>query len=89
MLQESVSTTQAKDFIMDKITDRVDKKAASAERLTNLIKKAMHDLEITASEYQEILDQVHADGHIDIAEQKLLQELQTMIANGTITRVPG
>jgi hypothetical protein len=74
---------------MDRLTDRIDKKADSSEKLTKLIKKAMNDLEITASEYQEILDQVYADGHVDSGEQKLLQELQTLIANGTITRVPG
>jgi len=74
---------------MDKLTDRVDKKAASSEKLAQLIKKAINDLEITASEYQQIIDQVHADGHVDAGEQKLLQELQALIANGTITRVPG
>jgi hypothetical protein len=74
---------------MDKLTDRIDKKAASNEQLAKLISKAMHDLEITASEYQQILDQVNADGHVDAGEQKLLQELQSLIANGTITRVRG
>ncbi len=73
---------------MDKLTDRVDKKAASNEQLAQLINKAIRDLEITASEYRQILDQVNADGHVDAGEQKLLQELHTLIANGTVTRVP-
>ncbi|MCE5242336.1 MAG: hypothetical protein ABFD98_20290 [Syntrophobacteraceae bacterium] len=74
---------------MDRLTDRIGRKAASNEKLAQLIKKAMSDLEITASEYQQIMDQVYADGHVDAGEQKMLQELQTLIANGTITRVPG
>lgn len=74
---------------MDRLTDQIDRKAASSEKLAQLIKKAMSDLEITASEYQQIMDQVYADGHVDAGEQKMLQELQTLIANGTITRVPG
>lgn len=74
---------------MDRLTDRIDRKAASNEKLAQLIKKAMSDLEITASEYQQIIDQVYADGHVDASEQKMLQELQALIANGTITRVPG
>lgn len=73
---------------MDKLTDRLDKKAASNEQLAQLIIKAILDLEITASEYRQILDQVNADGHVDAGEQKLLQELHTLINNGTITRVP-
>jgi hypothetical protein len=74
---------------MDKFTGRIEEKATSSEKLANLIKKAMEDLEITASEYQEILNQANADGHIDPGEEKLLQQLQALIANGTITRVPG
>lgn len=74
---------------MDKLTDRMDKKAASNEQLAKLINKAIRDLEITASEYRQILDQVNADGHVDAGEQKLLQELHTLINNGTVTRVPG
>jgi hypothetical protein len=74
---------------MEKITDRVDKKAAGNEKLAQLIKKAINDLEITTSEYQQIIEQVNADGYVDAGEQRMLQELQTLIANGTISRVPG
>ncbi len=74
---------------MDKLTDRLDKKAATNEKLAQLVKKAMSDLEITHSEYQQIMDQVYADGQVDAGEQKILQELQAMVANGTISRVPG
>ncbi len=58
-------------------------------KLSKLIKKALDDLELTTTEYQEILAQANSDGMIDPDEQKLLQQLQQMLANGTITRVPG
>lgn len=74
---------------MDKLTDRVDKKAVTSDKLIQLIKKAMNDLEISTSEYQQIMEQAQADGVVDAGEQKILQEFQTMISNGTITRVPG
>jgi hypothetical protein len=58
-------------------------------KLAKLIKKAITDLELTTSEYQEILAQANADGMIDPDEKMLLAQLHQMIANGTIDRVPG
>ncbi len=58
-------------------------------KLSKLIKKAIDDLELTTTEYQEILQQAHADGAIDRDEEILLKQLQQMIADGTVTRVPG
>jgi hypothetical protein len=58
-------------------------------KLEKLIKKAIADLEITMSEYEEIMAQAHADGHVDDDEQRLLHELNALIADGTIKRVPG
>jgi hypothetical protein len=55
--------------------------------LAELIKHAMNDLEITNAEFEEIMNLAHADGHVDPAEQRMLGELQAMIASGTVTRV--
>ena len=61
----------------------------SGGKLAAIIKKAIDDLEITTTEYQEILAQVNEDGVVDSEEQRLLKQLHEMIANGTVTRVPG
>lgn len=57
-------------------------------KLAQIIKKAMDDLEITTSEYQEILAQAGEDGVIDEDEAQLLRQLNEMIADGTLKRVP-
>ena len=57
--------------------------------LGELIKKAIADLELTTSEYEEIMAQAYSDGTIDSDEQRLLHELQELISNGTVKRVPG
>ena len=63
--------------------------SSSAKDLKSLINHAISDLEITHSEYQQIMDMAHADGVIDKEEQALLAQLQQMISNGTVTRVRG
>ncbi|WP_028319229.1 hypothetical protein [Desulfobulbus elongatus] len=65
------------------------KVSESAGDLKKLIKHAIADLEVTPSEYQQIMECAHSDGHIDKEEQALLAQFQTMIANGTIKRVKG
>lgn len=60
----------------------------SAEKLKELIKKAIDDHQITAAEYEEIMTLADADGIIDQQERRLLSELQDMIANRSIKRVP-
>ena len=57
-------------------------------KLAALIKKAIDDLEVTSAEYQEIMAQAHADGVVDAEEQRMLKQLQDMITNGTVKRVP-
>jgi hypothetical protein len=57
-------------------------------KLAQIIKKAMDDLVITTSEYQEILAQAGEDGVIDEDEAELLKQLNEMIADGTLKRVP-
>jgi uncharacterized protein YutE (UPF0331/DUF86 family) len=63
--------------------------ATEGEKLYKLIKKAMDDLELSTSEYEEILAQVHSDGVVDEEEQQQLNQLNELLANGTIKRVPG
>jgi DnaJ-domain-containing protein 1 len=58
-------------------------------KLSELIKKALHDLEITNTEYEQILALADEDGVIDSQERQQLAQLQTMIGNGTVKRVPG
>lgn len=58
-------------------------------KLEKLIKKAIADMALTTTEYETIMAQAHADGHIDPDEAHLLHELQQLIADGMIKRVPG
>jgi hypothetical protein len=60
----------------------------SAPRLAALIKKAIKDHQITNAEYEEIIAVAEEDKAIDREEAALLRELQHLIANGTVTRVP-
>lgn len=65
------------------------KPSASAGKLSELIKKAISDCEISTSEYDEILKVANEDKIVDPQEQKLLSQLQSLLANGTVTRVKG
>jgi hypothetical protein len=58
-------------------------------KLAELINKAIEDLELTTSEYDKILAMANEDGVIDSQEKQLLSQLQEMITNGTVKRVPG
>lgn len=58
-------------------------------KLAEMIKKAIRDCELTFSEHNKILAIADGDLMIDSQEQNLLKELQNLIANGTIKRVPG
>ncbi len=60
-----------------------------SNKLAEMIKKAISDLELSTSEYEAILAQAGADKVIDSNEKVLLKQLQEMLANGTIKRVPG
>ena len=65
------------------------KPSGSAARLADMIKTAIADCEISTSEYNEIMKIANEDQHIDNQEQKLLSQLQSLIANGTVKRVKG
>ena len=61
----------------------------SAGKLAEMIKKAIADCEISTSEYDEILKIANEDKVVDAQEQKLLGQLQSLVANGTVKRVKG
>ncbi|MBN1599331.1 MAG: hypothetical protein JW894_13640 [Bacteroidales bacterium] len=58
-----------------------------ANKLKELIVKAIEDHELSRAEHEEILNLALEDGHIDNHEQALLVQLQEMIANKTIRLV--
>ncbi|MBA3013984.1 MAG: hypothetical protein KKD63_12220 [Proteobacteria bacterium] len=63
------------------------KTSQSATTLKSLIHHAISDLEITPSEYNEIMAMAHDDGVIDQEERALLVQFHQMISNGTVKRV--
>ncbi|OGR06303.1 MAG: hypothetical protein A2511_09535 [Deltaproteobacteria bacterium RIFOXYD12_FULL_50_9] len=63
------------------------KPSESAVKLKEIMNHAISDLEITPSEYQQIMDHANADGHIDKEEETLLAQFHAMLNNGTIKRV--
>jgi len=64
------------------------KSGESGEKLGAMIKKAIEDGKLTNSEYERILAIAEADFVIDAQEKKLLAQLQELLANKTIVRVP-
>lgn len=63
------------------------KPSDSAVKLAEMIKKAIADCELSTSEYNEIMKIANEDQHIDSQEQSLLNQLQALLANGTVKRV--
>jgi len=64
------------------------KSGESGEKIGKMIKKAIEDGRLTNSEYEKILAIAEADLVIDSQEKKLLAELQELLANKTVIRVP-
>ncbi len=64
------------------------KPSESANKLLEMIKKAIADGVVTTSEYEQILGVAHEDGVLDPQEKKLLNQFQEMLSNKTIKRVP-
>jgi hypothetical protein len=60
-----------------------------AAKLKAMIDKAIEDHQITTTEYDKILALANADMKIDAQERQLLSQLQELMSNGTIKRVPG
>ena len=52
-----------------------------------MIEKAIADCVITNSEYEEIMKIANMDGRIDDHEQRLLNQFQGLLGNGTLKRV--
>jgi hypothetical protein len=64
------------------------KSGETGEKLGAMIKKAIEDGKITNMEYEQILAVANADHVIDSQEKRLLAQLQEMLSNKTIVRVP-
>ncbi|MBF0120085.1 MAG: hypothetical protein HQK79_14725 [Desulfobacterales bacterium] len=58
-------------------------------KLSDMIRKAISDCEITTTEYDQILNAANEDGIIDAEEKNLLKQLQELISNQTVKRVQG
>jgi len=61
----------------------------TGEKLSAMIKKAISDCQVTTSEFEEIIALAGDDSHIDAQEQQMLKQLNELLANGTIKRIPG
>lgn len=61
----------------------------SGKKLEEIIRKAIDDHEIRNSEYEEIIEAAHSDGMIDPHERVLLQELNELLSEKSVRRVPG
>ncbi len=59
----------------------------SGKQLEEVIKKAIDDHVIKNSEYEEIIELIHADGIIDAHERVLMQELNDLISEKAVKRV--
>jgi len=57
-------------------------------KLAEMIKKAINDGKLTNSEYERILALADADGVMDRQEKRLLTQLQEMLADKSVVRVP-
>ena len=58
----------------------------TGSQLEEMIKKAIEDSKLTNSEYERIL--ALADGVIDHQEKRLLTQLQEMLTDKSVVRVP-
>jgi hypothetical protein len=66
----------------------MEKPSQSASKLVKMIEKAIEDGELSNKEYDQILGQAEADSVIDPQERNLLTQLQELLTNGTVKRVP-
>jgi uncharacterized membrane protein YebE (DUF533 family) len=61
----------------------------TGKQIADMIKKAINDGQITTTDYERIMMLADEDGHIDSQERRQLAELQDMLDNKTIRRIPG
>ncbi len=59
----------------------------SGSKLSELIKKAIDDCELTMAEHEEIIALASQDHVVDAQERALLAQLQELIANGTVKKI--
>lgn len=57
--------------------------------LKALLEKAIKNCVITNSEYTQVMKMANKDGVIDNHEQRLLSQLQGLLASGALKRVKG
>ncbi|MBN2402481.1 MAG: hypothetical protein JXN64_08775 [Spirochaetes bacterium] len=62
------------------------KPSESANRIAELIKKAIADHVVTSAEFDEIMAIADEDGILDQQEKRLLAELHEMMRSGAIKR---
>jgi len=60
----------------------------AGRKLGEMIKKAIDDGQLTNSEYNKILALADQDFLLDPQEKQLFRELQALLANKTVKRVP-
>lgn len=73
---------------MKNVTRKSMALSKSAARLRQLIEKAIEDHQITRAERDQIMYLATEDGHIDIQEQSLLNQLQDLIEDGSVKVIP-
>ena len=71
-----------------KILDYLDELDGLAEKIGSVNVVAIKDGRLTNSEYDEIMATAYSDQVIDKQEKNLLAQLQEMLANKTVVRVP-
>lgn len=63
--------------------------SSEAAKLKVMIDKAIEDHQITTTEYEKILALANADMKIDPQERQLLAQLQELMSDGSVKRIPG
>ncbi len=66
----------------------MERTGESGAKLAEMIKKAIEDGKLTNSEYDQIMMIAGSDMKIDAQEKNLLRQLQEMLSNKTVIRVP-
>ena len=66
----------------------MERTGESGAKLAEMIKKAIEDGKLTNSEYDQIMMIADSDMKIDAQEKNLLRQLQEMLSNKTVIRVP-
>lgn len=60
----------------------------TGSKLAEMIKRAIHDGKLTTTEHLQILALADQDGVLDPMEKKLLNQLQNMLDDRSVKKVP-